>query len=74
MKTLKFSNGVTVDAVEIVSVVSNRQTIHFPAEIGELQHLLDGRPSSLLLILKDGSSIEINAGNSRLKIESDHAS
>jgi hypothetical protein len=74
MKTLKFSNGVTVDAMEIVSVVSNRQTIQFPAEIDELQHLLDGRPSSLLLILKDGSSIEINASNSRLKIESDHAS
>lgn len=74
MRSLTFSNGLTIDSEKIVTVVSKRQVIQFPAEIEELQHLLDGRPSSLLLILKDGSNIEINAGSERLQIEGDHAS
>ena len=72
MKWLTFSNGVVIDAEKIVTIVSNQQKIEFPAEISQLQHLLDGRPSSLTLILTDGSKIEIDAGNSRLKIESDY--
>ncbi len=74
MKSLAFSNGLTIDWAKIVTVASKRQVIQFPAEIEELQHLLDGRPSSLLLILTDGSNIEINAGSERLQIEGDRAS
>jgi hypothetical protein len=71
MQTLTFSNGVIIDSAQIISVESNQQTIQFPGGIGELKHLLDGRPSGLLVRLRDGSTVEINSGTSRLKIESD---
>lgn len=71
MQTLTFSNGVTVDSAQIISVESKQQVIQFPGDIGELEHMLHGRPSSLLIRLRDGSSVEINAGHSRLNIQSD---
>jgi hypothetical protein len=70
MQSLTFSNGVMVDSAQIIAIESNQQTIQFPGGIGELQHLLDGRPSSLLIRLRDGSTVEISSGTSRLKIES----
>lgn len=69
MKTLALSNGVTIDIAQLVTIVSNQQEIHFPDELNELQHLLDGRPSSLLLILRDGSTVKIDAGDRELKSE-----
>ena len=71
MKTLSFSNGVRIEASQIVSIGSNQQTIQIPEELGELEHLLQGRPSGLLIRLGDGSTVEINAGQSRLKIQKD---
>ncbi len=71
MQTLTFSNGVTIDSAQIVSVESKQQVIQFPGDIGELEHMLHGRPSSLLIRLRDGSSVEINAGHARLNIQSD---
>ncbi len=68
MKMLAFSNGVTVDSSEIVSVESNQQTIQFPGGIGEVKHLLLGRPSSLVIRLRDGSAVEIKAGRAQLTI------
>jgi hypothetical protein len=69
MNTLNFSNGVTIDSTHIVSVESNQQTIQLPGGIGELEHLLRGRPSALLIRLRDGSAVEINAGHARLNIQ-----
>ena len=71
MKLLSFSNGVTIDSSQIVSVESHRQIIRFPGEIGEVEHLLRGRPCSRVGRLHDGSVVEINAGHSQLKILSD---
>ena len=70
MQTLSFSNGVTVDSSQIVSIESNQQSIQFPGDIGELDHLLDGRPSGLQIRLRDGSTVEIQSGTSRLMIQS----
>lgn len=70
MSTLSFSNGVTVDSSNILRVESNQQSIEFPGGIGELEHLLLGRPSGLLIRLRDGSTVQINAGNAILKIQS----
>lgn len=69
MNTFSFSNGVTIDSSQIVSVESNQQTIQFPGGIGELARLLLGRPSALTIVLRDGSSVEINAGHTQLKIQ-----
>lgn len=69
MNNLSLSNGVMIDIAQLVTIVSNQQEIHCPDELNELQHLLDGRPSSLLLILRDGSTVKIDAGSSELKIE-----
>ena len=71
MKTLTFSNGVTIDTAQIISVESNQQTIPFPGQIGELQHMLQGRPSTLTVLLRDGSAVEIKAGRTKLGIRSD---
>lgn len=71
MNLLVFSNGVNIDATQIVKVESNQQTILFPGAIGELQHLFDGQPSSLLVHLRDGSSVEIKAGNTHLGMRRD---
>ena len=70
MQTLSFSNGVTIDSSQIVSIESNQQSILFPGESGELDHLLDGRPSGLQIRLRDGSTVEIQSGTSRLMIQS----
>ena len=70
MQTLSFSNGVTIDASQIVSINSNQQSIQFPGDIGELDHLLEGRPSGLQIRLRDGSTVEIQSGTSRLMIQS----
>ena len=69
MTTLSFSNGVTIDAAQILRVTSNQQTIEFPRDAGELEHLLQGRPSMLMIHLNDGSAVEIKGGNLRLNIE-----
>ena len=69
MATLTFSNGVKIDSTQIVSVESNQQVIQFPGDVGELQHMLMGRPSMLTIRLRDGSVVEINAGHSRLSIQ-----
>ncbi len=69
MTTLSFSNGVIIDASQIVSVDSNQQSIQFPGDIGELEHLLLGRPSSLIFRMRDGSVVEINAGSSQLRVQ-----
>lgn len=69
VNTLVLSNGVMIDIAQLVTIVSNQQQIHCPDELNELQHLLNGRPSSLLLILRDGSKVQIDAGNCELKIE-----
>ncbi len=68
MQTISFSNGVTIDCAQIVCIESNQQKIMFPGDIGELAHLLDGRPSGLLIRLRDGSTVDINAGKKRLEI------
>ncbi len=70
MNSLSFSNGVTVDTAQILSVESNQQTIPFPGGIGELEHMLQGRPSTLIIRLRDGSKVEISAGHARLSIQS----
>jgi hypothetical protein len=49
MKTLRFSNGVIIDATQIATIESNQQSINAPGAIGELQHLLKGRPSTLTI-------------------------
>ena len=69
MKTLKSSNGIAIEVAQIVRIVSNQQVIEFPKEIEELQHLLNGWPSSLLVMLTDGSRVEFTAGSERLKFE-----
>jgi len=74
MQTLTFSNGVKIDTAQIISVESSQQTIELPGLIGELTHLLEGRPSGLLIRMRDGSTVEINAGNARLRIESSEPS
>ena len=74
MQKMTFSNGVTIDVAQIFSVESNQQRIEFPGHLGEVEHLLEGRPSSLLIRLRDGSTVEINAGTTRLRIESTTAS
>jgi hypothetical protein len=68
MQTISFSNGLTIDCSQIICIESNQQKIQFPGDIGELAHLLDGRPSGLLIRLRDGSTVDINAGNERLVI------
>ena len=68
-QTLSFSNGIAIDCSRIVSIESNQQQIMFPGGIGELSHLLDGRPSNLLIRLHDGSTVEIRAGTVRLQIQ-----
>lgn len=69
MNTLSLSNGVTIDSTNIVSVESNQQMIQLPGGIGELEHLLQGRPSALSIRLRDGSAVAINAGHARLNIQ-----
>lgn len=71
MKTLTFSNGVTIDSAQIISIDSNQQSIPFPGEIGELQHMLQGQPSILTIRLRDGSEVEIKAGHTKLGIRTD---
>lgn len=73
VKTLSFSNGVRIDASQIVTIESNQQTIQLPGGIGELEHLLQGRPAGLLIHLSDGSTVEINAGQTRLRIQQDES-
>lgn len=70
MQTIAFSNGVTIDCDKIAHVESNQQKIQFPGDIGEMAHLLAGRPSGLLIRLRDGSTVEIKAGDQRLEIHS----
>lgn len=71
LQKLSFSNGVAVDYEQIVCVESNQQRIPFPGGVGELKHLLDGRPSNLRMHLRDGSIVEITAGTVRLQIQLD---
>ena len=71
MKRLSFSNGVTIDSRQIVSVESKQQVVCFPSENDELEHMLRGRPSTLIVRLHDGSVVEIKAGHSQLQILSD---
>jgi hypothetical protein len=66
---LSFSNGIAIECSRIVCIESNQQQIPFPGSVGELTHLLDGRPSNLLVRLHDGSTVEINAGTVRLQIQ-----
>jgi hypothetical protein len=68
MRTLNFSNGLLIDASKISSIVSNQQEMKSLGDIGELQHLLNGRPSSLTIRLIDGSVVTVNAGGERLSI------
>lgn len=73
MQTLIFSNGVSIDAQQIIWIESNQQKIEFPGAEGEIRHLLDGQPSGLSIRLRDGSLVEINAGAKRLSIQVIHA-
>jgi len=68
MNSITFSNGVIIDSSQILSVESNQQRIKFPGGIGELEHLLKGRPSGLMIHLRDGSAVEIKAGQTQLMI------
>lgn len=68
MKSIVFSNGVMIDSAQILSIESNQQTIKFPGGIGEVEHLLKGRPSGLSIQLRDGSAVEIKAGQTLLTI------
>jgi len=68
-QTLTFSNGIAIECSQIVFIESNQQRIPFPGSAGELAHLLDGRPSNLLVRLRDGSTVNINAGTVRLQIQ-----
>lgn len=67
-RMLSFSNGVSIEYAKIVCIESNQQRIPFPGGIGEMAHLLDGRPSRLSVQLRDGSTVDINAGSVRLQI------
>lgn len=68
MKLLRFSNGLSIDSSQIVTIESNQQSFGFPGAIGELEHLLQGRPGGLVVHLKDGSNVKIIAGQARLSI------
>ena len=68
MNAICFSNGVIVDSSKIVCIESSQQTITFPGGIGEVEHLLKGRPSALVIHLRDSSVVEIKAGQSILTI------
>lgn len=67
-QSLSFSNGVAIRCSQIVSIESTQQQISFPGSLGELSHLLEGRPSSLLVRLRDGSTVQVNAGHTYLQI------
>lgn len=67
-QTLLFSNGIEIPCAQIVCIESNQQQIMFPGSDGELSHLLGGRPSNLLIRLRDDSTVDINAGKTRLRI------
>lgn len=68
MQTLSFSNGITIETSQVMWIESNQQKIEFPGEINEVKRLLDGQPSGLLIRLRDGSTVEIKAGTTRLGI------
>lgn len=69
MQKFRFSNGITIESPEVLWMESNQQKIEFPGELNEVKRLLDGQPSSLMIRLRDGSTVEIKAGATRLGIQ-----